>query len=350
MLKDSKKTTANKLMNLQQLFDTLVILIGISIAFIFGKYANEMTFLSMLGLGIVLLALLYYTLYLTKKLYKREIDKLIYDSIEQTGDATKEIENLSKNQKESIKDSFSKLKIAEELVVELQESLGSLDEIVVDTRYKTNNSLEKTNEEYIAVKANIEKMFAIRHKMQTIAELILELSEFIQSISSTIGTVEDIAEQTNLLALNAAVEAARAGEHGKGFAVVASEIRKLADESKQATNKITSLITDIQQTTNSTVIATEEGTKEIETGIDLAHSIGNNVENLIEIINGITTGVTNINQVVQKINKNTAQADNFVKELNTVLETTDKTIDVSNKKIENIYQINKGFRTTVVGE
>ena len=65
-------------------------------------------------------------------------------------------------------------------------------------------------------------MFAIRHKIQTIAELILELSEFIQSISSTIGVVEDIAEQTNLLALNAAVEAARAGEAGRGFSVVAS--------------------------------------------------------------------------------------------------------------------------------
>ena len=146
-------------------------------------------------------------------------------------------------------------------------------------------------------------MFAIRHKIQTIAELILELSEFIQSISSTIGVVEDIAEQTNLLALNAAVEAARAGEHGKGFAVVAGEIRKLADESKQATTKITSLITDIQQTTNSTVMATEEGTKEIESGIDLAHSIGSNIEQLIGFMNEISTSVNEIIASSDKLKK-----------------------------------------------
>ncbi len=350
MLKDYKKTSVNKLMNFQQTIDVLSIIAGISLAFVFGKYANELEILSVIAFGLVLVALLYYSFYTTKKLYKKELDKIIFNSIEQTGDTTKEIENLSKDQKETLKNSFSKLKDAENLILELKENLKAMDEIVSDTRYKTSDSLEKTNEEHLAVKANIEKMFVIRHKMQTIAELILELSEFIQSISSTIGTVEDIAEQTNLLALNAAVEAARAGEHGKGFAVVAGEIRKLADESKQATTKIISLITDIQQTTNSTVIATEEGTKEIETGIDLAHSIGNSVESLIETISQITTGVANINLVAQKINKNTVQTDNFVKELNNVLETTDKSIDVSSEKIENIYQINKGFKNTVVGE
>ena len=118
-------------------------------------------------------------------------------------------------------------------------------------------------------------MLTLKQKVQIIAELILELSDYIQQIGNTVGIVEDIAEQTNMLALNAAVEAARAGEHGKGFAVVAGEIRKLADESKQATTKISSLINEIEQATNSTVMATEEGTKEIESGVNLAHDIFN---------------------------------------------------------------------------
>ena len=92
-------------------------------------------------------------------------------------------------------------------------------------------------------------------------------------MSNLDSIIQNIAEQTNMLALNATVEAARAGEHGKGFAVVASEIRKLADESKQAITKITSLTSNIQYTTNSTVMATEEGSKEIENGVNLTIKI-----------------------------------------------------------------------------
>ncbi|MCD8024275.1 MAG: methyl-accepting chemotaxis protein [Candidatus Gastranaerophilales bacterium] len=351
MLKDYRKTTVNRLINTQQAFDTLIIFAGISIAFLTGMRSEELGSLTIVILVLGLLLLLYWSFYATKtKLFKKALERIIFDSIEQTYDRAKEMEGLSLEQKENLKESFSKLKYANELVNSLKENLAVMDKIVDETQNKTNRSLEKTNEENLAVKANIEKMFTIRHKIQTIAELILELSEFIQSISSTIGTVEDIAEQTNLLALNAAVEAARAGEHGKGFAVVAGEIRKLADESKQATAKISSLITDIEQTTNSTVIATEEGTKEIESGIDLAHSIGSNVEELIEAINEISVRFHDINSVAQKINKGASQTESFVQDLNDTLEITNKTLDETEKKLENINQINKGFKNTLVGE
>ncbi len=350
MLKDYRKITVNRLIQIQQALDCLIMVFGVGVAFVFGMFSSQVDMLAVLAFTFGLVILLYYALSKTKAIYKKELDKIVYESVEQTDDRAKEIEDLSKEQKESLKDSFSKLRFAEDLAGSLKENLDLMDKIINNTRGKTTNSLEKTNEEHLAVKANVEKMFAIRHKVQTVAELILELSEFIQSISSTIGTVEDIAEQTNLLALNAAVEAARAGEHGKGFAVVAGEIRKLADESKQATAKITSLITDIQQTTNSTVVATEEGTKEIESGIDLAHSVGANVEELIEIINDIATSVADIDSVSKKITTSANQTDDFVKDLNSVLEVTNKILDESGKKLENINQINRGFKSSVIGE
>ena len=134
---------------------------------------------------------------------------------------------------------------------------------------------------------NAEKIQVLRQKVQMIAELILELSEHTQQIGNSISVVDDIAEQTNMLALNAAVEAARAGEHGKGFAVVAGEIRKLADESKQAITKISSLTSNIQYTTNSTVMATEEGSKEIESVVKDIDSVSSGSETLMNQISSI---------------------------------------------------------------
>jgi methyl-accepting chemotaxis protein len=100
------------------------------------------------------------------------------------------------------------------------------------------------------------------------------LGEHSQQIGEIIQVIDDIAEQTNLLALNAAIEAARAGEHGKGFAVVADEVRKLAERSSKATKEIAELITNIQKLTAGAVKAMEEGTGEVEQGVSLAVDAG----------------------------------------------------------------------------
>lgn len=253
-------------------------------------------------------------------------------------------------QKENINLTFAKLSNIKLLIENLKSQGADLSEIIGTTKQKAIDSLNYTNTEYDAVKANIEKMFTIRHKIQTIAELILELSDFIQSISSTIGLVEDIAEQTNLLALNAAVEAARAGEHGKGFAIVAGEIRKLADESKQATTKITSLITNIQQTANSTVLATEEGTKEVESGIELAHNIGSNIEQLILLMNEISQGINDMTGSSKKITNDTGTTENAVNEINSMLENNYRATEENFKNVENLQVLSKSFRANVSEE
>lgn len=203
-----------------------------------------------------------------------------------------------------------------------------------DASEKIKDSLTVSSKEQESAKHNIEKMLMLKQKIQIIAELILELSEQIQQIGSTIGVVEEIAEQTNMLALNAAVEAARAGEHGKGFAVVAGEIRKLADESKQATAKISVLINNIQQSTNSTVMATEEGTKEIETGVQLARFIDQNIVSLIDGINEIST----INEfLLNDISTQAKHTQDSQELLNTLTEKFKELINKSDDSIELMY-------------
>lgn len=136
----------------------------------------------------------------------------------------------------------------------------------------------------VAVENSIAGMHEIQKQVEAIADKILGLSEQTQQIGEIIQSVNEIAEQSKLLALNAAIEAARAGEHGKGFSVVASEIRTLADQSKQATNQVRAILGEIQKATNSAVIATEEGSKKVDAGVGLANEAGKNIHSLSKAI------------------------------------------------------------------
>ncbi|MBD1865602.1 MULTISPECIES: methyl-accepting chemotaxis protein [Trichocoleus] len=114
---------------------------------------------------------------------------------------------------------------------------------------------------------------SLREKVGQIAERILYLSEQTNQIGTISTLVSDLANQTNMLALNAAVEASRAGNQGKGFAVIATEIRKLADQSRKSADRIGTLVSDIQNATNSTVMVTDEGTKTVESIVAAANNI-----------------------------------------------------------------------------
>lgn len=284
---------------------------------------------------------------INKRSAKMYIDNTIVSVFEKTFGGISAIQNKNNYQKENNNISTNKIQNIQGLIENLLKYSSDMRNLTDITQKKTSQSLDFTNSEYSAVKTNIEKMFAIRHKIQTIAELILELSEFVQSISSTIGLVEDIAEQTNLLALNAAVEAARAGEHGKGFAVVASEIRKLADESKQATTKIISLINDIQQTANSTVLATEEGTKEIESGLELAHIISGNIEQLISVMNDVSANMKELIVSSTRINDDSKSSNDYVKEISKMIEDNNKIASENDVIFEQIETTSNNIKSIV---
>lgn len=330
----------------KQTIDLMVILVIFIFVFAVVEYTDLSQILTA-GVLVLLFCLTVVIFEATKKQYKKKATAAINNLLENAIENAKRIEGATSVQKENINLTFAKLSNIKLLIENLKNQNNDLNAIITNTKQKALDSLNYTNTEYDAVKANIEKMFTIRHKIQTIAELILELSDFIQSISSTIGLVEDIAEQTNLLALNAAVEAARAGEHGKGFAIVAGEIRKLADESKQATSKITSLITNIQQSANSTVLATEEGTKEVESGIELAHNIGSNIEQLILLMNEISQGINDMTGSSKKISTDTSTTENAISEINSMLENNYKATEENFQNIENIQTLSKTFKSNI---
>jgi methyl-accepting chemotaxis protein len=124
----------------------------------------------------------------------------------------------------------------------------------------------------------------IRAQTDSVAASIVRLSDQSQAIGAIISTVDDLAAQSNLLAVNAAIEAAKAGEQGKGFAVVAQEVKSLAEQSKQATAQVRTILNDIQKATSAAVMATEQSGKAVEAGLKQAQEAGESVRTLSDSI------------------------------------------------------------------
>ena len=135
-----------------------------------------------------------------------------------------------------------------------------------------------------AVTENLDGMEHIQEQMESIAESVVRLSEQGQAIGEIIASVNDLAEQSNLLAVNAAIEATRAGEYGRGFAVVAQEVKSLADQSRQATTQVRSILMDIQKATSAAVMATEQGSKAVVLGLKQATETGESIQALADAV------------------------------------------------------------------
>ncbi|HLW54179.1 MAG TPA: HAMP domain-containing methyl-accepting chemotaxis protein [Candidatus Angelobacter sp.] len=217
---------------------------------------------------------------------------------------------------------------------EITNTSSAVEQLTVSMKQVSNNAeasaeaarraLDAAEQGNRAVRDTLEGMQRIRSSVQATAKRIKALGDRSLEISEIVNVINDITEQTNLLALNAAIEAARAGEAGRGFAVVADEVRKLAEHSRNATKDIAALIKAIQAETNDAVVVMEEGTKEVEIGAKLADSAGRALDAIstvvrqsAELVQEIslaskqqvrgTEGVANAMQIISNITRQTSQ-------------------------------------------
>ena len=168
----------------------------------------------------------------------------------------------------------------------------------------------------------VEGMAKIKKAMDMVSIKVSDLGGRSQEIGKIVATIDDIAAQTNLLALNAAIEAARAGEQGRGFAVVADEVRKLAERSSMATKEIATLVSGIQASLRDAVDAMQEGSKDVETGYLLAADAGGSLDAILERSQTVGNQVERISIAAKQLNAFSSEMVAAIDRINTVVEQT----------------------------
>jgi methyl-accepting chemotaxis protein len=216
-------------------------------------------------------------------------------SVEQMSRA---IEGVAKGAQEQSKAAEKAVQVTSQISAAIQQVAQSSTAVTQESSKAANIANVGSNK----VTDTIRVMDAIREKVGYSAEKVAQMGHHSDQITVIVETIEDIASQTNLLALNAAIEAARAGEHGKGFAVVADEVRKLAERSSASTRQIAEIIKEVQRAVNEAVAAMQDGTKEVEHGVTQASEAGSALENILNSVNAVSEQSSQAAAAAQEMN------------------------------------------------
>ncbi|MEN6619165.1 MAG: methyl-accepting chemotaxis protein [Rikenellaceae bacterium] len=235
--------------------------------------------LTLLGIVLILLtsALAYIVLYMIKKITEELVSgvSVLANSSAEILGTVNEISTSATETATAVSETTTTIEEVRQTAMIANQRAQSL----IESSQKAADSADKGKESVVNV---IDAIMKIDHQMNIISETVVKLSEQNKTIGEITSTVSDIADQSNLLAVNAAIEAAKAGEHGRGFTVIAQEIRSLADQSKKATKQVKEILEDINKSVSQAVGVTDQGAKTVENGLKLVRQSGDVIDLLSE--------------------------------------------------------------------
>jgi len=227
---------------------------------------------------------------------------------------------------------------------EMDRSISAVTSRAADTAQIARKAIEVANDGAASVRRTINGMDRIVGSTLTASEVIQGLGNRIEAIGSILGVIEDIADQTNLLALNAAIIAAQAGEHGRSFAVVADEIRSLAERTSTSTREIGQMIADIQDGSGQAIRAMREGMGIVNEGVSLAKQAG---DSLNQILTSVQRATQNVEEIAQNTGSQAAASELVTREMAQVAEMAGRISQAAVEQTRAGQQLQEAFQGTL---
>jgi methyl-accepting chemotaxis protein/hemerythrin len=264
------------------------------------------------------------------KLFNNSVNKIrsiimgFYNASVSIKSASENLSNANNQTIEKIEHINSSLESISSATEEMQANSKNVLENCQSSQENINYGVEEVNNSKEVILENKQSMYTLFEDIDNISNTVSEFEELSQDIANIINTIVDIADQTNLLALNAAIEAARAGEHGRGFAVVADEVRKLAEKTTASTKQIENVILTLESKIHSITEKTSENKTHVEKGIEYADKSVQSMEIITEKVNEIQS---QIDMILRAVEEETLALENLSQ---STLEINDEASNVVN--------------------
>jgi twitching motility protein PilJ len=263
----------------------------------------------------------------------------ILNSADSTDKTSQELLEISNSQFEKLADTISSI----------NDITNSIDEIAQSTwiaQDESNRSAQESEKGEKLVGQSIEKMNEIRHTIQESSKKIKKLGESAQSITEVTSLIKDITKQINILALNAAIQAASSGESGREFTVVAQEVQRLADDSEAATKKIEELINEIQSDTAVAIASMERTTQEVVNGAQLTEQAGVALKEINELSKNTAEQIMAASSKLEQKSAEMAAVTVEMQKLQKVSQEAQKAVNATTAQVEALKKISEDLEGT----
>ncbi|NOI78091.1 methyl-accepting chemotaxis protein [Vibrio coralliilyticus] len=271
----------------------------------------------------------------------QEMIKLQIDASQELAGLTEVMTMSMSETKESAQEEFNEIDQLATAMSEMSSTVQTVADHAQNASSLTENASGQAESGQRFVQGTVQKISELSKDISASAQAVNQVEESVESIGSVVGTIQGISEQTNLLALNAAIEAARAGEAGRGFAVVADEVRSLAQRTQGATVEIQEMITQLQSSASSAVELMEKSVVEAAEGVDLVTSAGSELDGIVAQVNQINdmnfqiaTAAGQQSSVAEEMNQNLTNVRELVEASVTVVSELLETSEIMQKNAE----------------